>query len=84
MTGPDIRLASILISGDMSTANKNKVAIASHQLGYQTVFPILGMFRGSKETNYVVTNAAGNKVFDYTEYESPKSFYYANGDFHYL
>ena len=70
-----------LISGDMSTANKNKVAIASHQLGYQTVFPILGMFRGSKETNYVVTNAAGNKVFDYTEYESPKSFYYANGDF---
>ena len=70
-----------LISGDMSTANKNKIAIASHQLGYQTVFPILGMLRGSKETNYVVTNAAGDKVFDYTEYESPKSFYYANGGY---
>ena len=70
-----------LISGDMSIANKNKIAIASRQLGYQTVFPILGMLRGSKETNYVVTNAAGDKVFDHTEYESPKSFYYANGGY---
>ena len=68
-----------LISGDMETASKDKIAIASHQLGYQTVYPILGMFRGSKMTNYVVTDASGNKVFDHTEYESKKSFYYANG-----
>ena len=70
-----------LISGDMETASKDKIAIASHQLGYQTVYPILGMFRGSKMTNYVVTDASGNKVFDHTEYESRKSFYYANGGF---
>ena len=70
-----------LISGDMDGASRDKVAIASRQLGYQLVHPILGMLRGSKETNHTVTNADGTTVYSYTEYETRKSYYYVQGDF---
>ncbi len=70
-----------LITGDMDGASRDKVAIASHKLGYQMVYPILGMLRGSKEANHTVTNADGEQVYSFTEYEARKSYYYVQGDF---
>lgn len=70
-----------LVSGDLSKADKNKIAVASSSLQYDRLFPILGMFRGSKETDYVVTDADGNVVFDESAGNVSKSFYYASGGF---
>ena len=69
-----------MLSGDFDGASADKIAIASRTLGYKLVHPVLGMLRGSKETNHVVTNSDGEEVYAYKEYESRKSYYNPNID----
>ncbi len=68
-----------MVSGDLKSADANKISVASHTLQYDRVFPLLGMLRGSKETDYVITDAEGNSVFEFSAENVSKSYYYASG-----
>lgn len=78
-TGDGYYLGMNMMDGSVDA---NKIAVASHVLGYERVYSMLGLLRAPKELTYTVTSDQDQtEVFSETVENAMKSFYYASGGF---
>ncbi len=71
------------LNGFTEEFDRNKIVIPSKSLKYgrDAIYPMTGLLRAPKEAVYTVTNADGEVVYQDTQQNVMKSFYYANGGF---
>lgn len=71
------------LNGFTGEFDRNKIVIPSKSLQYgrDAIYPMTGLLRAPKEAVYTVTNADGDIVYQDTQQNVMKSFYYASGGF---